>query len=286
MRVVKCGSTLFILLAVSLTSVHLAHAQTVWMPPTFATYLRVEFCRPLGLFSYPTATWYFSGAARLSSSWAVLAEIPIARYTSAGLAFLDDDTYQPDITSIGNPYLALSYGSDRSWLLLEAGVRLPVYHELSAATIAGIVADATRAEAFEPDHICYRVRTGAHWQFCSAPVVRLRCMVGASYLVPTVEGENEWFGDADAGVWIQGRGLMAGAVLATKVLMTESRSMFHPERSELQLGVTATYRLGPIEPGVQVRLPLTDYGLYYLSALADPVLGLNITAHLGGHSRE
>jgi len=256
-----------------------AHAQSIWMPPTTNSQIRLEVLKPMydaeGV-GFWTQAWYLSGQARLSPVVALQFEVPYSRYEEEGF-----ETQ----STVGNPYIGMVYGAkDLKGVIVEAGGRLPLLSEEDvdedlAALINGWAADFTRMEAFAPETVTLRLRAGGHVVNNAESGVNLRLMLGAQAWIPTDDGETELVADADMGLWMLGTQANVGAVLSAKTLLTES-DLSISERSEFQLGLSGSMRFGQVEPGIHARLPLANEGLIGLGEFVDAVVGVTCTVHL------
>ena len=151
----------------------------------------------------------------------------------------------------------------------------------SLAALNGTIADFSRLEAYLTDVTTVRGRIGTIYRADSNDGVSLRIMFGVNLLISSGLGvDSEIMADADVGLWYQGPTTTLGAILSVKALMTEDRLDFS-DRSEFQFGLTASTRLDQLEPGIHLRLPLSDDGALSLGNYVSSIIGISLTAHLG-----
>lgn len=261
------------------TPTHVA-AQSPWVPPTPAPNFRIEAYKPRyksdGAKFLSTA-WFLSWTFSTTAGSALYVELPFSHYDFES-SFGSSNSEK----LIGNPYLGIIIGSEHTSLTGELGFRLPIASEgNSLAALNGTIADFSRLEAYLTDVTTVRGRIGTIYRADSNGGVSLRIMFGVNLLISSGLGvDSEIMADADVGLWYQGPTTTLGAILSVKALMTEDRLDFS-DRSEFQFGLTASTRLGQLEPGIHLRLPLSDDGALSLGNYVSSIIGISLTAHLG-----
>lgn len=255
-------------------------AQSIWMPPAPASNFRIEAYKPnfdVDNVSFLSSAWFLSWTTPLSNSAALYVELPFSHF-DLGSSFGTFDSEK----IIGNPYISLIIGSENASGIGELGVRIPIASDKHAsATLSGFIADFSRFEAFLPDHATIRARGGVQSKSGSKGDVAVRLMAGVNLLLGTDSAiDTEVISDADVSVWFRGTATTVGAILFAKVLLTEEGLDFG-ERSEFQFGLTVSQRMGQIEPGIHLHLPLSDDGALSLGNKVSSIFGISLTAHLG-----
>lgn len=270
-----------ILVAATIVTGNRAAAQSIWMPPTPAPNFRIEVYKPNYDFDgakFLTTAWFFSWTVSPTPNTALYIEIPFSHY--------DEESFFGTFESeklIGNPYVGVIFEPEGSSVIGELGFRLPIASaDNVSAAINGAIADFSRWEAFLTDVATIRARIGTRLKADSKGTVTVRLMGGMNLLVASGLGvDSEIMADADAGLWYQGPVTTLGATLSVKALMTEDNLDFS-ERSEFQLGLNASARFGQLEPGIHIHLPLSDDGALSLGNYVSSIIGVSLTAHLGG----
>ena len=217
-------------------------------------------------FTNLTGTIFLTGKYAVGNNFVLVADISIVH-----AELVDDDN--PN-TIIGNPYIGAEYYLPETPLFFELGMRIPVVPDDKAvASVAGVLSDYDRAEAFIPkiipvygsmnyekifeSNILLRAGTGITLWFNSKefgayrdPTVSFEYILQTGYNHPRVN-------------------IMLGLV-GRKDLSSEP--MRENELNILQYGTTITLPFGNFRPGFNFRIPANKRA----SERLDYVFGFNL----------
>ena len=262
-----------------------AGAQSLWINPQRAPAFHVEYLNPR-----IDGTAAFSGAlfaglrAPIGRYVTFVAEVPFAYGdTDLGPGFdLDEET-----STIGNPYVGIELGEPWSPVSVHVGGRAPVVGEVTAATSIGLFADIVdRPEAFIPENAS------------GSLAVHLRQPLRGGVVLLGHGGVTAWFptdgGQADPDLhavygarmgWVGRRATLLGGLsgradlgeaFVCPVGPGECRDADLAERTLHQVAFAGATRIGPLVPGVELRVPLDDD----VRELVDVALGFSLTLEL------
>jgi len=200
-----------------------------------------------------TSVWHLGGSLPLLSGLRAVVDVPVAYAAFDGVP----GEFTGSSTVLGNPYLGVEYAV-RPFLVLEGGIRAPLTtaDAESYADVVGFLADVSRGEAFLEN--AFPVALGARMEHRVRPDVSLGARVGTVQAFYT--GDDEEMSSmtlVDYGVgtsWTRGAARI-GAGLAGRWDASADEGTFG-ENSLHQLGLTADLALGPVRPGLSLRLPL------------------------------
>ena len=200
----------------------------------------------------------------------VVTDLPVAymRYAVPNVPSLGVQSRSEDDVVFGNPYVGAEAGAGRG-LTLGAGVRLPLSRfdrsgefqdPAQFGHYGGFTADRERFEAYFPEVLT--VSALARYEPVAGPV-RLRLQLAPAYLAD-VSGDDP-FGDPDFGKTGLALGYgaqaevgagpvaLSGGVMGRPVLTGQRFELFSSDATAV---VAAVATLGPVRPGVIVRVPL------------------------------
>ena len=200
----------------------------------------------------------------------VVADLPVsyARFASPDVPALGIEAGSEDDVVVGNPYVGAEAGVGAA-LTVGGGVRLPLSRfdriggfqdPAQFGWFGGFTTDPERFEAYLPEVLT--VSALARYEPLAGPV-RLRFVLAPAYLAD-VSGD-EPFGDPDFGTTGLALGYavqaevpvgpvaLSGGVLGRPILAGERFEVFSVDAA-LAVGAAAT--VGPVRPGVLVRVPL------------------------------
>jgi len=273
------------------------NAQSAWLPPSDGNSITVEAYRLnqpsfifLDLFSsssrIPNGTALFITARfQQRAGLTFLLEIPVAR-SDENTFFNIVRVQQNSQTAIGNPYLGLSLKGNKSLsVTLDAGFRLPFAPKgMAIARTRGIEADFDRWEAFATEQVSARVLIGGRW---TGSEISFTTWIksGGTLLVPNSSTDTEFLFDYQVGLWFTAEKAAFGSTFIGRTLLTESGPSF-TKRSEFLMGFGANLTIGSLRPGVNIRFPLSDNGLFFLGSSVDAIYGANITYLFGGNDKK
>ena len=245
-----------------------AAAQSPWVerPAEPAITLEAIKARPDGGgLTFPSSAWFLSGSVPVAEAATFVVELPLAYGALDGGRFGGGES---DF-SIGDPYLGAILGAPGSDLTGELGVRVPLASEDNLGSAVGILSDPVdRMEAFLPKVVSFSGTLNYGHTTPEGFAVGLR--LGPRVWLRT---ESDFQDTAELfavyGLQAGYRGergrLMVG--LDGRAIITES-DLSLGERTLHELAVGGALRLGRVEPGLVVRLPLDqdlseliDYGV-------------------------
>ncbi len=236
-------------------------AQSIWQDYTARTALTLEILKPDYNngedVTFLTSVLFLSARAPVTRNMIFVAELP---YSTINW----DIPQGPDLGSqqtFGNPYFGLEFGSWRSPLFFEIGVRAPLTADVDGdngdATYNGYVTDfVDRAEAFAPDAI--PVTGFINYVFRSQTGFSLRLRAGPAFWIASGDREDsETFVLYSAQIWYDAGKIIFGGGFSGRYLASADGGDFG-ERSTHQLTFGLDILLGIIRPGVQIRIPLDE----------------------------
>ncbi len=235
-------------------------AQSLWLDPQSDRAVSVEWLHPVfgGLTDdVLNAATFVSFRYPLRSGLVLEGDIP--------LAYAD----VPDVRQlvVGNPYLGVRHAAGR--FAAEIGVRLPLMVDnRDEAQTVGLFADMDRWEAFVERVVPVTIQANYTVDWPTGFTLRLRG--GPSIWIPTEE-DGEAIVDYAVTGGYRGARVRIVAGLSGMLIVTEPELNL-AERSLHELGAMVETRLGPLTPGLQLRLPIdTDPDRPH-----DVVLGLHL----------
>jgi hypothetical protein len=263
-RLVRCAAALAALAAFAPA----AQAQSAWLDRSVPKSVHLELAKP-GFSGIDEGFLTFAGflTARLplSDGLTFVGELPMATISS--------DDGDESSTAIGNPYVGIeSRPAEQSGAWYEFGVRPPLASEDEFAVFVGALADADRWEAFFPNVIY--VRGAAHWR--TAPRdghVGVDVRVAPTVWIPEEDGDSELFATYGVQALLTSPTARGGAGVTGRWLVTGDEGSFG-ERSTHQLDVAFDFLRGNVRPGVTLRVPLDDDGIFF--GAAESVIGLTV----------
>jgi hypothetical protein len=197
-----------------------------------------------------------SGAIFLTGKYAVGNNFVLVADISMVHAGLEGDENSPQ-TIMGNPYIGAEYYLPETPLFFELGMRIPVVPEDKVvASVAGVISDYDRAEAFIPkiipvygsmnfekifeSNILLRAGTGLTLWFNSKEFGSYRDpMVSFEYILQT------GYDHPRVNIML---GLVGRADLSSGSKQSEKLDI-------LQFGTTITFPFGNFRPGINFRIP-------------------------------
>jgi len=201
-----------------------------------------------------TSVWHLGGSLPLLvPGLRVVADLPVAHAALDGAS----GELAESSTVFGNPYIGLEYAV-RSFLVLEGGIRAPLTtaDAESYADVVGFLADVSRGEAFLDD--AFPVALGARADYRVRPDLGFSARLGMVHAFHTGDDDDMsslTFVDYGVGTnWTRGAARV-GAGLAGRWEASADEGRFG-ENSLHQFGITADLALGPVRPGLSLRLPL------------------------------
>ena len=232
----------------------MAPGQSLWTKPYESDRVTLETLQPAletaedEDVDFVTSAHFLSGSFLFTPQSAVVVDVPFAHYS----ATVSGDGQTDSI--IGNPYLGLEVSTQRRPLLLEAGVRLPVVSDASAATNVGTGADFDRREAFDADrfaaHLIGNARIATEDDFS----FRLR---GGPLLSVDTEGDDR--ADVIAlyslQAWFEGNRFILGGGLTARTNTTGDGSF--GERSAFHGSLSVIYDGARLQPGLLIKTPFS-----------------------------
>lgn len=234
-----------------------AYAQPIWFDRGQEKMVLLEIDKPDfgegATTTFATVALLLTGRFPAASKIAVVGEIPFAHLG------LESGAEGEGHDAIGNPYLGIEIGGRDSRVLGEIGLRLPLASEDESenALFVGYFTELIdRAEAFAPD--AFPISGALNYVHRSPDGLVLRLRGGSAAWIATGEREeSELFllYSAQAGFESQGARLVGG--LSGRILLSEEDADLG-ERTLQQFGGACSFRVGSVEPGVSVRIPLDE----------------------------
>jgi hypothetical protein len=246
------------LLALPSLAVPAAGQTSPLLPPQLERGISVEVAHPSfrELDVTPaTSVWHLGGALPLLPGLRAVIDVPVA-YASfdGGLG-----EFAGSSTVLGNPYLGVEYAV-RPFLILEGGFRAPftTADAESYADVVGFLADVSRGEACLDD--AFPVALGARLEHRARPDLSFTARVGTVQAFYTGDDDDlsslTFVDYGVGGSWTRGAARI-GAGLSGRWDASADEGKFG-ENSLHQLGITADMALGPVRPGLSLRLPLDE----------------------------
>jgi hypothetical protein len=192
--------------------------------------------------------------ARLSNRTKLLVEFPYFHY--------EENTPFGDFSqsSIGNIFVGIKTGGLTGDTYFEGGLRLPTADEDNGgALFTGVLSEIPRMEAFIPDYFIMKGLFG--YQTPSERGMTGRVKIGPSLWFYTGDIESvdshELFLHYSAHAWYKSEKVNFGGGLSGIFVFTEDDLSFDgPTEPMIDLGLS--FNLDQVEPGLQLRLPLSD----------------------------
>jgi hypothetical protein len=233
------------------------YAQSIWNDRGGLNSVTLELSKPKfersgfsGLAAFLTLQMALTDRALL------VAELPYAHsrreyYSESGRT---DD-------AIGNIYLGAEIRPEDSPGSGEFGIRLPTAStDHYPANSAGMLADHDRLEAFLVDRLVISGRYNYRPQYEDGFATRFH--IGPSILVYTGEENRSSHGEVylhySVQPWYKAEKISFGVGLSG-AMNVSAGNPFSGHSTEFQIGLAAVYDAGRVRPGVNLRLPLTDY---------------------------
>ena len=252
-----------------------ATAQSPWMARDGDRTLMLEFLRPnlegtnSEVFS---GVFALSGRSAVSSRVYVVGELPFVRHEST------DDFSSTEISSstIGNPYAGLEMKLASGPAFLELGVRPPLAaDDEPTATLTGVLSDVTRWEAFFAD--AFSVVGAFNVREVTPSKIAYRLRLSPALVIPTDGGSGDetlLFAIYSFQVGYHGSMARIGAGMSGRSELTNEffGSSNLGERSSSQFEVHADFLSGQIRPGLDLHVPLGEFG-----DIVPVVFGVSVT---------
>ncbi len=250
-----------------------ASGQSIWYDPVDPPRAWLEVMRPTldeqivgadGLTTTSSA-WFVGGRFHLSPGLRLVAEVPFAHGEPESAPLFGGGT-----TALGNPYVGLEHVGDGGPVWFEVGARLPLAPEDNFGGLVGLVADPVdRMEAFATDVL--PITAAVNYQRGAGSGFQLRLRASTAGWIPTGGGDGDLLVGYGGQAGYRGGGLRIVGGISGRAVLTESDVSFG-ERTVHQAGATVALRMGGVEPGFHVRLPLDDD----LRQLHDVTWGLSV----------
>jgi hypothetical protein len=263
-RLVRCAAALAALAAFAPA----AQAQSAWLDRSVPKSIHLELAKPgvEGLDEgFLTFAAFLTARLPLNDGLTFIGELPMATISS--------DDGDESSTTIGNPYVGIeSRLAAESGTWFEFGARPPISSDDEFAWLIGALADADRWEAYFPNAIF--IRGAGHWR--SAPRdgrIGVDVRVAPTVWIPEEDGDSELFATYGVQALLTSPTARGGAGLTGRWLVTEDDGGFG-ERSTHQLDVAFDFLRGNVRPGVTLRVPLDDDGLFF--GASESVIGLTL----------
>lgn len=234
---------------------HPAAAQTFHLPTATERGISLEMSHPnFKAFdvTLPTTVWFVSGQIPLGQRLRATADLPFA-YAKADSGELSGESS----SVLGNPQLGLTFQATPT-LSVEVGTRLPLNtaDAESFADVIGFLTDPQRGEAFADEVV--PVSGAVTWERGVASRLNLRArgaVTTALYTGDDEDGSTESL--LDYGVFASYTLGMArlGAGFSGRWMASADEGNFG-DNSLHQLSMTADVGVGPVRPGIAVRLPV------------------------------
>jgi hypothetical protein len=241
-----------------------ATGQSVWLAPDRQAAVALEVLRPdFGFFrnddvTLLTSAVFLSGRYPIGNAVDVVAEIPISHYGEDYTAFDRRHDDSRSETALGNPYIGIMFGERGASSYGEVGVRLPIANENVDGLATGSRSDYDRLGAFIEDVLT--IRGAGNYVYRDLSGFRARLHGGPSIWVYTGDSEGdtvEALLDYGAHAWYQaGEWVRISTGLTGRIIVSEGEFSLS-ERMLNQLGVAVFGRVGPVEPGLHLRIPFS-----------------------------
>ncbi len=245
-------------------------AQSPWLGSHGTPRVAIEVYKPgfdeQSEFKSASTALFLSGRLRGNETVALVGELPMA---FGGLRQDSDASAE-----LGNPYLGLELGRPERGVWLQLGGRLPLVGEdPSSSILVGVASDIDRYSAFMSKTAALSGALNLGIRDSSGLGFRVRG--GPELLISTRSGSDTetfmYYGAEVSHV----RGPLEVSLHAGGIwVATESGSF--SERSLHQGGVSASYSLGGVRPGITLRLPLDKD----MTETLDYIVGLTLQVPL------
>lgn len=232
-------------------------AQSIWNNRDFLNSVTLELSKPKFEYSRISGLAAFLTLQMAPTDRTLfVVEFPYA-YSSNKYYF---EPGRSDV-ALGNIYLGVEIRPEDSPKSGEFGIRMPTAsRDHRRANSAGMMADYDRLEAFLVDWLV--INGGYNYRPQNDNGFATRFHIGPSILVYTGEGNSGGHRDVylhfSVQPWYKAEKISFGVGLSG-VMMLGAGSPFSGNGTELQIGLAAVYDGGRVRPGVNLRLPLTDY---------------------------
>lgn len=220
-----------------------------------------------------TSSFFLSGRYKIGETVSLAGEIPIGVADYGGT---DDLLREWSGIRLGSPYVGIVYDPDSRYVF-EVGARLPVANLLRLGSLGRAPSDlfeetstlANRPAAFQGDRMTIHAQTSV-FSSSKENLFQFRLRGGPVVGIP-VEGDASWFvsADVDASGWWLGEYVDLGAHLTNRTRL--GSVVFGGGFLNLETGLSGYAKLGPIHPGVSVRVPFaegrSDFSAYTISMM-------------------
>lgn len=244
-------------------------AQSLWLDPARDGGFYLEFLRPdIEGYSPASGAFHFGLRAPVTRGLTLVGELPAAhgdlRLESNGVEF------NGEAVAPGNPYLGVEIDLPGSGIHLELGGRVSIVDSVDSATSIGFLADPVdRPEAFLPGVASATGRVHGRW--IDAHGLGVLVHGGVTGWLPVDGGESELHATYGARLARVGPAWTALAGLTGRAnLSADGRDL--GERTLHQFGAAASLSVGPLRPGLELRVPLDEN----LREAMDWVLGVTL----------
>lgn len=257
-------------------------AQSIWLPGMDEPYIGLEFLKPSfdteDDFTFFTQAIILSGYFRTSESVVIVAEAPMMHVgvsSRSVINFQNIIVREASETGLGNIYLGLEAQIKESQWSIEVGLRAPTAPEdniLSA--VVGVLTAYDRFEAYVPNILTMGALANVRQPEGSRTLFRFRA--GPSLIIPTGdEGETDLLLSYSGQVGFQGKVVSLLGGISGKLFITQENLDFN-ERAFHHLTIAANFDAGAVQPGLLLRLPMSDV----ISQVLDTVIGLQVGIRL------
>ncbi|RMG40174.1 MAG: hypothetical protein D6732_03370 [Methanobacteriota archaeon] len=273
-------SVLFGLLLL-LTAVSPLNAQAIWTHHTMDRGVALEALKPTftdneGV-EFSTSALYLSAHTTIGKGFWIIGELPVVHY---GFSPTQDQQNEQEIseTAVANAYFGFQYQTTGREFMADVGVRLPfLSEEKEIASQSGLYSDLERWDAFVPHALTFSGLGRYQHRFDNGFYAGVRG--GAAYQINTEKDAGE-----DRANFYLLYGINAGyamerldfnADLIGRFLTTNEEGGFGENTMHLAT-LSANYRVGKVQPGLLVKLPLDKD----LTDVIDYVVGLQFAVNL------
>ena len=231
-----------------------AAGQSLWLGPSAGDGMSLEIVHP-GLegtdVTTATAAYFLSFRLPVGETVRLVAEVPFSHVAFERTSEFQDPPEGGDM--IGNPYLGVEWRPQGSIVSVDAGGRLPLA-ESHSWCYAAMWADVNRMDAFH-DVLSLATRLSLRW-----------AVPGSDWTLQARAGPELWWDPDGQGddtdfvigygtqLWYQAPWANLGAGITG--VLNESGDGDLSERGWHQLGLAANTRVGPVRPGLVLRLPV------------------------------
>lgn len=250
LRSTLAGATL--LVAAGLTAGTLS-AQSLWTNPGAGASLQLEILRPDFrpeelAFGGATGAGFVTAHVPLAGAWTLVADLPFSR------AAWDAPDGAGSSTLVGNPYVGVEWQS-AGRLTAGLGVRAPVGDRDDAdklgPILVGISGELERMEAFLPETL--GLYAAAAYRAPLSGPLSLRLRGGTAFLTGDGGSDDLLLGYTGQLRYASGALDARGGLTGRANVTTDDEDA---DRTSHQVVLAADYGIGPVRPGLQLRLPL------------------------------